>query len=59
VYVNGKMRTGETTPGMRWGRGMKENDGGVNSIMIYCKNKNFYKCHIVLQYNEKLKILNN
>jgi hypothetical protein len=27
------------------GRGIKENDGGVNSIMIYCKN--FSKCHSV------------
>jgi hypothetical protein len=32
MYVNGKMRTVETVPGM--GRGVKENDGGVISRMI-------------------------
>jgi hypothetical protein len=30
------------------GGGMKENDGGVNSTMIFYKN--FYKCHNVSQY---------
>jgi hypothetical protein len=38
---NGKMRPDETIPGM--GEGIKENDGGVNLAMIYCKN--FCKCH--------------
>jgi hypothetical protein len=37
MYVNGKMRPVETVPGMRK-RGTKENDGGVDSTMIYCKN---------------------
>jgi hypothetical protein len=44
IYVNGKVRTVETIPGMGREK-VKENDGGVNSIMIYCKN--FYKCHNV------------
>jgi hypothetical protein len=41
------MRCIETIPGME-GRGIKENDGGVNSTMIYliyCKN--FCGCHNV------------
>jgi hypothetical protein len=37
-----KMRFVETIPGMQGG-GRKENDGGVNSTMIY--SKNFCKCH--------------
>jgi hypothetical protein len=41
-YVNGKMRSVETIPGMRGGGIMME---GVNSTMIYCKN--FCKCHKV------------
>jgi hypothetical protein len=44
VYKNGKMRLVETLPGI-WGRGIKENDGGMNSIMIYYKK--CYKCHNV------------
>jgi hypothetical protein len=47
MYINGKMRSVETMPGMEGG-GIKENDGWVNSSMIYlvyCKN--FYKCHNV------------
>jgi hypothetical protein len=47
MYVNGKMRPVETTPGMGEGE-IKENGGGVNSSMIYliyCKN--FCKCHNV------------
>jgi hypothetical protein len=43
MYGNGKMRPVETG---EWGRGIKENDGGMNSNMIYCKN--FCKCHNVL-----------
>jgi hypothetical protein len=45
MYENGKVRRVETIPGMGTG-GIKENDGGVNSNMIHCKN--FYKCHNVL-----------
>jgi hypothetical protein len=42
MYANGKMSSVETIPGM--GReGIKENDGGVNSTIIYCKN--FGECH--------------
>jgi hypothetical protein len=37
MYENGKMRSVETIPGMGRG-GIKENDGGVTSTMIYCKN---------------------
>jgi hypothetical protein len=44
MYENGKMRPVETVPGM--GRGIKEDDGGVNSTMMYCKN--LYKCHKIL-----------
>jgi hypothetical protein len=36
-----KMRPAETVPGME--TGIKENGGGVNSTVIYCKN--FCKCH--------------
>jgi hypothetical protein len=44
MYENGNMSYVETIPGMaEWG--MKENDEGVNSTMIYCKK--FYKCHNV------------
>jgi hypothetical protein len=42
MYENGKMRPVETIPGMGGG-GIKENDGGVNSSLIYCKN--FCRCH--------------
>jgi hypothetical protein len=42
MYENGEMRPAETVPGMGR-RGIKENGGGVNSTMIYCKN--FCKCH--------------
>jgi hypothetical protein len=44
TYENGKSRPDEIIPGM--GReGIKENDGGMNSTMIYCKK--FCKCHNV------------
>jgi hypothetical protein len=43
MYVNGQRRPVEPVLGM--GGGEIENDGGVNSAMIYCKN--FYKCHSV------------
>jgi hypothetical protein len=49
MYENGKkMSPIETIPGIG-GRRIKENYGGVNSTMIYCKN--FGKCHNVPQYN--------
>jgi hypothetical protein len=44
MYENGRMRHVEVVPGMRWG-GIKENDGGVSSTMIYFKN--FCKYHNV------------
>jgi hypothetical protein len=44
MYENGTMRPVETVPGMGGGE-IKENDGGVSSTMIYCKN--FGKCHNV------------
>jgi hypothetical protein len=43
MYENGKMRPVETVPGMG-GEGKKENDGEVNSTMIYYQN--FLKYHI-------------
>jgi hypothetical protein len=43
-YENGKMKPVETIPRMGVGR-IKENDGGVNSTIIHCKN--FCKCHNV------------
>jgi hypothetical protein len=47
MYENGKMRPVETVPGV-WGRGIKENDGGVDSRMIYLIHcKNISKCHNV------------
>jgi hypothetical protein len=52
---NGEVRPAETVLGMRGG-GIKENDGGVNSTVIYCKH--VYKCLSVLaiqQYNFKNK----
>jgi hypothetical protein len=54
VYENGRMRPIETTPGM--GRRIKESDGGVNSIMIYCQNA--CKCHSVPQYSNNMFIKN-
>jgi hypothetical protein len=42
MYENGKMRPVETIVRM----GGEENDGRVNSAMIYCKH--FCKCHNVL-----------
>jgi hypothetical protein len=47
MYANGKVRPAETAPGMGVGEKM-ENDGGVNSSMlylIYCKD--FCKCYNV------------
>jgi hypothetical protein len=46
MYENGKMRPVETIPGMGKGE-IKENDGGMNSTRMYCKN--FCKCHNVPQ----------
>jgi hypothetical protein len=45
MHENRKMRPVETIPGIGGG-GIRENDGGVNLTLIYCKN--FYKCHNVL-----------
>jgi hypothetical protein len=53
MYENGKMRPFGTIPGMGGGR-VKENDGGVNSTMIYCKN--FYKCHNVPKHKNSMII---
>jgi hypothetical protein len=44
MYENRKMRPIETIPGMGE-EGIKENEGGVNSTVIYCVN--FYKCQNV------------
>jgi hypothetical protein len=44
MYENGKMRPVETI--LRSEEGAGENDGGVNSTMICCKN--FCKCHKIL-----------
>jgi hypothetical protein len=41
MYEYGKLRHAETIPGMGEG-GIKENDGGVNSTMIYCINVTMY-----------------
>jgi predicted metallopeptidase len=46
MYVNGKMISVETIPGMGR-RGIKENGGEVNPRMIYLLYKNFCKCHNV------------
>jgi hypothetical protein len=45
MYENGKMRPVETIPGMGVG-GIKENDGGATSTMVYCKK--FCKCYSVI-----------
>jgi hypothetical protein len=52
------MRPVETIPGTGV-RGIKEDDGGVNSTMIY--SKNFHKCHNVpsVKHNEKILLLKN
>jgi hypothetical protein len=42
MYVNGKMGSVETNSEMGWGR-IKENDVGVNSTLINCKE--FCKYH--------------
>jgi hypothetical protein len=47
MYENGKMSPVETIPGIGGGR-IKENDGGVKSTMICCKN--FCKCHKYPKY---------
>jgi hypothetical protein len=47
MYVNGKMVSLQTVPGMREG-GMKESSEGVNSSMIYFIHcKNLCKCYSV------------
>jgi hypothetical protein len=55
MYVNGKMISVESIPGMGE-EGMKKNGGGVNSSMIYfiyCKN--FCKCYSVLSPSTMIK----
>jgi hypothetical protein len=44
MHENGKMRPIETIPGIGEEE-IKENDGGVNSPVLFCKN--FCKCHNV------------
>jgi hypothetical protein len=44
MYENGKMRSVETILRIG-GRGIKEDDGGVNLTKIYCKH--ICKCHYV------------
>jgi hypothetical protein len=44
MHKDGKMTPDETTPG-KGGRKVEDNDGGVNSTLIYCKH--FCKCHNV------------
>jgi hypothetical protein len=44
MYENGKMRPVETIPEIEGGR-IKENNGGMNSTMVYYKN--FCKFHNV------------
>jgi hypothetical protein len=47
MYINGKMRPVETNS-RNGGREIKENDGWVNSSIVYLIHyKNFYKCHNV------------
>jgi hypothetical protein len=54
ISIIRKTRPVETIPGMgvEW---TKENDGGVNSTMIYCKN--FCKCHSIPPVQELVKII--
>jgi hypothetical protein len=46
MYENGNMRPVETIPEIGGG-GIKENNGGMNSTMLYYKN--FCKCYNVPQ----------
>jgi hypothetical protein len=52
MFVNGKTRPVETIPGIGGGE-IKENDGGVNSSMIY--SKKFCKYHNVLLVQQSPK----
>jgi hypothetical protein len=55
MYENGKMRPVETTPGMG-GRRIKENDGGVNSIIYIVRtfiNVTIYPVHSNNNNNNK------
>jgi hypothetical protein len=55
MYVNTKMITVETVPGIDGG-GMKESSGGVNSSMIYLIHcKNLCKCYNVPPPCAKIK----
>jgi hypothetical protein len=56
MYVNGKWDLLKLF--QEWGEGIKENDGGVNSSMIYLTYcKNFCKCHNIPQHNNKNKLI--
>jgi hypothetical protein len=50
MYINGKMRTVETVPGMG-GEGIKEMASII--YLIYCKN--FHKCHSVSPSSTTIK----
>jgi hypothetical protein len=59
MYVDGKMRPVETIPAMGEG-GIKENDRGVNSTTLYCKNFcKYHKCtpstQMYAQYSNKIR----
>jgi hypothetical protein len=46
MYINAKMRSVETIPGIRGG-GYKGEQGGVNSSVIYLIHcQNLCKCHM-------------
>jgi hypothetical protein len=42
VYVNGKMRTAETIPGIEGDR-VKDNDSVISSLIYFIYCKNFHK----------------
>jgi hypothetical protein len=46
MNVNGRMRPVKSILG-KWGRGIKKNDGEVNSSICLIQCKKFYKCHNV------------
>jgi hypothetical protein len=52
MYEYGKMRPVQTIPGNDGG-GIKENDGGVNSTMTYCKNFGKYHNSTTIQKDKK------
>jgi hypothetical protein len=56
MYINGKMRPAETTPGMGRGR-IKENDGR-GWIQLWHTVRTYVKVTMYLQYNNNM-IKNN